>query len=83
MELSKAERDVMEHATAWKHRDRLYRNYFAADSTHDDWITIKQLCERGLMGVRRRPTARFGYLTIFTVTEAGIAALKTKRKRLP
>jgi len=76
--LSTAERELMEHATAWRHRQRLYRNYFATSHGTDDWPIIQALCERGLMRVVRAPTALLGGMTVFAVTETGIAALGTQ-----
>lgn len=73
--ISITERRIMEHATAWKHKRRLYRNYFVAGPDHMDWSVLQELCERGLMHVRRGPSDIMGGMTIFSVTDAGIAAL--------
>ena len=74
-ELTKDERHVMEHATAWMpKKSRLYRNRFIAGPDHDDWATLDGLAERGLMrnaGV----LSACGGMSMFTVTEAGIRAL--------
>lgn len=75
--MTEQERHIMEHATAWRHRHRLYRNHFATSPGTDDWAPIQALCERGLMRVLvSAEDGDFGGMTIFTVTDSGIAALK-------
>lgn len=66
----------MEHATAWRHPRRLYRNHFVAGPDHDDWSTLQVLCHRGLMRARPLPSDVFGDSVVFFVTELGLAALK-------
>lgn len=65
----------MEHAVAWRDKNRLYRNHFVAGCDHDDWPTLQALCERGLMRVNRGPSELSGGGTVFAVTDAGLAAL--------
>ena len=69
------ERHVTEHATAWTHRHRLYRNYFVAGPDHEDWPVLQALCARGLVQMVRGQSATFGGDAVFSVTPAGIAAL--------
>ena len=73
--ITEREREIMQHAVAWKHKNRLYRNHFAVGPDDDDWTTIQVLCERGLMCVLRSPS-EISPLTIFTVTALGIDSLK-------
>lgn len=81
-EMTERERAIMEHATAWQHRSRLYRNHFTAGPEQDDWSVLTGLCERGLMKVRRPPSAEFGGMTVFSVTEGGLRALGAKDGKL-
>jgi hypothetical protein len=70
----------MEHAIAWKHRHRLYRNYYVAGPDQEDWQLLQSLCERGLMEVIRQPSDMFGDMTVFAVTIAGQEALSREDK---
>lgn len=74
--LSKAERDVMEHAVGWHSENKFYRNYFAAGPGHADWETLLGLCERKLMQMRHVEERFLGGLTVFIVTGEGVDALK-------
>lgn len=74
--LTEQERHVMEHSTGWRSANPLFRNHFVASEGHDDWLTLQGLCERGLMRVSREPSELSGGGTVFSVTEAGIRALK-------
>ncbi len=76
--LTPAERAVMEHACAWTHKSRLYRNHFVAGDDHADWPTLQALCERGLMYVSHEPSEFVGGMTTFSVTDAGLTALAEK-----
>jgi hypothetical protein len=75
VELSGDERDVMEHATGWASKSRLYRNHFCASEGHADWHTLGGLCARGLMR-RHEASALTGGDAVFVVTPSGIAALE-------
>lgn len=79
--MSDAERSIMEHAVAWRHRRRLYRNHFIAGPDHVDWPTLLALCEQRLMYVRREPSSDFGGMTVFAVTEAGKKALAERQRK--
>lgn len=74
--LSDPERDVMEHATAWHHKNRLYRNHFCAGESHADIGTIDALTHRGLMECRRHKDPGLGGDCMFVVTLKGIEALE-------
>jgi hypothetical protein len=78
MSLSPAERHVMEHATAWRHKQRLYRNHFVAGPGHDNWGVLKALCDRGLMR-QSRGSELSGGDSVFVVTDEGLAALRRGR----
>lgn len=69
----------MKHATAWEHRDRLYRNHFVAGPDSDDWPTLQALRARGLMYVRCEPSEDLGNMTVFAVTEGGINVLRRRK----
>lgn len=69
--LSKEERDIMEHATAWNHKQRLYRNHFVTDHDSDDGKIIAGLIERGLMAMTRQGGQLSGGMPVFAVTKAG------------
>lgn len=73
-ELTEDELHILMHATAWDRgkRKRLYRNYFAASFGSDDLGACRKLCRDGMMSV----TADHGDMTFFSVTEAGIRAIK-------
>ena len=73
--MTEYERHVMEHATAWRHPRRLYRNHYTAGPEQDSWPTLQALCARGLMRVHCAPSDDLGGMTVFAVTDAGIAAL--------
>jgi hypothetical protein len=72
--LSDAERDIMEHATAWK--NGRFRNHYAADEETDVWSTLISLTARGMLRVAVKPEPFFGSMTIFSVTENGQQALE-------
>lgn len=75
VELSVEEREAMEHATAWRHKRRLYRNHFVTGPDTIDWPIVFGLVERGLMKMTRSPSELSGGMQVFAVTDAGIAAL--------
>jgi hypothetical protein len=79
-ELSYTERELMEHATAWHHHRRLYRNHFVTGPGTTDWPTVQALCSRGLMMQTRAPSELSGGDAVFTVTEAGIAKLREPQR---
>lgn len=67
-----AELHVLSHATGWAKRgNRLYRNFFCADTGHADMPHIESLCARGYMEKVRDETYR--------VTAGGIDALRRWR----
>jgi hypothetical protein len=82
------ELDVLDHAYAWhrlKKAERsrpvppVLRNHFCAGPGHHDWDALQALCARGLMRVFRAPHEIAGGDTTFSVTDAGVAALKRWR----
>jgi hypothetical protein len=79
--LTLRELEVMDHATAWSRkpkRSRLSRNHFCASEGHDACESIAALVERGLM--QRGPVVEpTGYPPVYSVTKAGIEALKRWR----
>lgn len=72
----------MEHATGWRSRDPLYRNYFAATPDSEDWRTWAALTARGLANcfTPSNEEARMFPLTYFHVTPLGIKALGKRRR---
>ena len=75
--LSEYERELMEHATAWRNkRNRLFRNYFAAGPEGRDRETWDALLARGL--AMASPHAGSDRLTFFHVTPEGLKALEAK-----
>lgn len=77
--LTSRERSIMEHACAWSHRSRFYRNHYVSGPDSSEWAALQSLCERGLMFVRLASIAstdRFGGMSVFAVTQAGFAALE-------
>lgn len=73
--LSPEERDVMEHATAW--RSGRHRNYFATTENTTDWPVWQGLVKRGLAKASA-PVDWAGGMTYFSVTPDGLAALETQ-----
>ena len=78
-QLTERERDILEHTTGWRSKWPLYRNHFCASPGHDAWATIEGLIARGIMRKSREPSDLSGGDTVFSVTEAGVAALKRKQ----
>lgn len=76
------ERELMEHATGWRSRDPLYRNYFAANPDSEDWHAWKALTDRGLASlfVPSNEEASILPLHYFHVTPLGISALDKRSK---
>jgi hypothetical protein len=75
--LSAEERNIMEHATAWRHKSNpLYRNRYVIDPDCDSWGTVQGLCERGLMRVLLKP--ELDGMTVFAVTTHGMEALRNQ-----
>jgi hypothetical protein len=72
--LSREERDVMEHATGWRSKQPLYRNHYVAGPGHHSMPQIEALVARGLMYQSRDDTDRVG--ATYAVDAAGIEALK-------
>jgi hypothetical protein len=80
--LTLEELDAMSHATGWNEgKNRLYRNHYVCGDDSDTWPVLQALCDRGLMRVRRHSDddQLFGGMTTFSVTDAGIEALKRWR----
>lgn len=75
MTISSAERDVMEHACAFRHARPFYRNHFVTSPECDNWETLQGLCRRGLMRVSREPSELSGGGHVFSVTDSGRAEL--------
>jgi hypothetical protein len=76
MNLTPAERHLMEHTTGWHHEQRMYRNHFVTNESTDSWPVIQGLVARGLMLMSRAPSQLSGGDPVFAVTAAGIEALK-------
>lgn len=77
MTLTDREREIMEHATGWRSKNRLYRNRFVTGPDTDDWGPIMGLCARGFMASRAPVLllAEAG-MSSFYVTERGLKELK-------
>lgn len=82
MKLTERERDLLEHATGWRSKEPLYRNYFAATPDSDDWHAWEALRTRGLAiaYVPSSEVASIFPLTYFHVTPLGISTLSARRK---
>jgi hypothetical protein len=74
LELSRAERDCVEHALGLNRARRPYRNFFAAEPGSPDHETFVLLVARGLAWLARR--AGPGQpCDLFAITEAGQRAV--------
>lgn len=73
--LTPTERDLMEHALGrnYPHKDRDYRNYFAAERDEETFLVWVGLARRGLAMEQARVT--WSTLSYFRVTDAGKAVL--------
>lgn len=81
--MTKEEQHILEHSTGWLSREPLFRNHFVAGPGHSDYSTIEALCSRGLMRVAREPSELSGGDYVFTVTDAGIDALRLASPKRP
>lgn len=75
------ERELLEHATGWRAREPLYRNYFAANPDSEDFRAWEALAARELATCR--PSSEGSPilpLVYFHVTPLGISALDECRK---
>lgn len=74
--ISEVERDLMEHATGWRSREPLYRNYFAAAVGTADWLAWCSLQARGLAETMVPANQEaLGSYVFFGVTPLGLIAL--------
>lgn len=74
IDLSRNERDCIEHALGLNRARRPYRNFFAAEPGSPDHEAFVKLAARGLAQLGRRTSPGFP-CDIFIVTEAGQRAV--------
>jgi hypothetical protein len=70
--ITKTEREIMEHASAWP---KCYRNHYVTGEGSDSWPTIQALCASGLMRMSRAPSELSGGDPVFMVTKEGFREL--------
>lgn len=80
--VTEKERDLLEHATGWRTREPLYRNFFAATPGSDDYLAWCLLMTRGLASTfdPANSEAIFPSLVHFRATPKGLRALDGRRK---
>lgn len=74
VEITRSERDCIEHALGLNRARRPYRNFFAAEPGSPDHEAFVTLAARGLAALMRRSAPGFP-CDIFAVTEAGQRAV--------
>jgi hypothetical protein len=70
--LTPEQRDIMEHATAWRTANPLHRNHYVLCAGAAEWREVRALCASGLM--RQGEVSASG--AIFHVTPDGLRALQ-------
>lgn len=72
--MTNEQREIMRHTLGLSRGNREYRNYFVTDSGTTDYPHCEALVAAGFM-TRREGNALSGNSPVFSVTEAGRAAL--------